>query len=344
MSALVLMGLLGVSMLLPIFVNSDSDEGDDTADPPEPGPVVDGTDGADMLTAIANEMINGAEGDDTLTATDASDGAVLNGGEGADRLSLNGQNGTANGGLGADSIEMFVPDGGDPETSDTSVINGGEGNDTLNAAGTDGIVNGDGGDDMIDVQGRLDGAFGGDGDDTIHGGALDSAGGTSLFGEAGNDVLSTSDDAGFDYRSELDGGAGNDTLTTELLNTSPTVLDAFTGGEGNDTFAASFTFAPEDLSIGAAFGTLFEVTDFDAEDDALVVEIVGSSVFINPIDAPNRVSFEITDLEDGSGSILDFTVQNADAAGPLTGSILLSGVTGIDADTVDFSIELAAPT
>ena len=192
---------------------------------------------------------------------------------------------------------------------------------------------------MIDVQGQLGGVFGGEGDDTIHGGALDSSGGSPLSGGAGNDVLSTSDDAGFDYRSELTGGEGNDTLTTELLGAAPSVLDVLNGGAGNDVLAASLNSPAEDPSAGVDLGTLFEVADFDATEDMLLVEIGDAGVFLAEIDAPNRITFSIDDLEDGSGALLEFMVLNADASGPLTGSILLSGVTGVDPAAVELDVQ-----
>ena len=82
MSPLTLIALLGFGALLPIFENSNTDDSDETADPPDtdPAPVVDGSSEDDLLSAVLSETLNGAEGDDTLIAEDTSDGAVLNGG------------------------------------------------------------------------------------------------------------------------------------------------------------------------------------------------------------------------------------------------------------------------
>ena len=240
MSPLTLLAPLGFGALLPIFVSSNSGDEDDPVEPPDPETQIEGTDGDDVLDAVLNETVNGLEGDDTLTASETSDGAVLNGGEGADSLSLDGFNGTANGGAGDDTVSQFLPGGSGPggilnggDGDDSllvfgggnqempTVANGGNGDDTIIGAGTGGTINGEAGDDVIDVQGRFDGVFGGAGNVTIHGDSLDESGGAALFGGAGDDVLSTADGAGFDYRGELDGGDGNDTLTTELLGAPP---------------------------------------------------------------------------------------------------------------------------
>ena len=106
MQPLTLLALLGFGALLPIFENSTTDDSDETADPPDtdPAPVVDGSSGDDLLTAALNETLSRTEGNDTLKAEDTSVGAVLNGGQGADSLSLFGTIGTLNCGLGADRI------------------------------------------------------------------------------------------------------------------------------------------------------------------------------------------------------------------------------------------------
>ena len=111
------------------------------------------------------------------------------------------------------------------------------------------------------------------------------------------------------------------------------MLDVFTGGTGNDVFAATIP------GPNTTMGTLFEVADFDATEDTLLVEIGDAGVFLAEIDAPNRITFSIDDLEDGSGALLEFMVLNADASGPLTGSILLSGVTGVDPSAVEFDVQ-----
>ena len=137
MQPLTLLALLGFGALLPIFENSTTDDSDETADPPDtdPAPVVDGSSGDDLLTAALNETLSGAEGNDTLKAEDTSVGAVLNGGQGADSLSLFGTIGTLNCGLGADRIEAFLSDAPPAGAPDTTVINGDEGDDTILAVG-----------------------------------------------------------------------------------------------------------------------------------------------------------------------------------------------------------------
>lgn len=342
MSGILLVALMATGLMLVPLELSEGDE-DDAADPVEGETPTNPTDPTDPDTPTTPDggtggedpvaALDGTEGADTLMA---SPGQVVNGLGGADELTALSSNATLNGGDGQDTLflEGTITEG---ETN-TSQANGDAGDDTITAIGLGGSVDGGGGDDVIDVQGRLDRVEGGNGDDTISGGAADYGGGSPLIGGAGNDVLSTSDDAGFDYRSELDGGAGNDTLTNNLLNAQPEAIDAFTGGEGADTFAVTFNGGGGEPSAGAALGTVLEVTDFAAAEDVLQVELSGFPVFEAETGAPTQTSFALDPLTDGSGTRLDFTVTNADSDAPITGSILLTGVTGLAEADVDFQV------
>jgi Ca2+-binding RTX toxin-like protein len=336
MSPLVLLSLLSLTLLIPAFegladddvadaddpadpeLPQDPDAPDTPEDPEEPPEAVTGTAGDDTLVGMAGQVVDGLAGADSLEASSGS--VTLNGGEGQDTLFLEGP---------------IIP-----EVENTSQANGGDGDDTITAIGLGGSVDGGGGDDVIEVQGTLDAVNGGNGDDTITASAADYGGGSPLNGGAGNDVLSTSDDAGFSYRAELDGGAGDDTLTSALITTSPEGFDALTGGAGADVFQVSFSGENTAPSGGALLGTLLEVTDFEPAEDSLVLEIRGFPVFAAQIDAGNQISFDVAEAEDGSGSLLNFTIANANANGPITGTILLSGVTGIAPDDVDFGVNV----
>jgi Ca2+-binding RTX toxin-like protein len=333
MSPLVLLSLLSLTLFIPAFEGLDDDDmvdaedpvdpelppdPDTPEDPQEPTEAVTGTAGDDTLVGMAGQVVDGLAGADSLEASSGS--VTLNGGEGQDTLFLEGP---------------IIAD-----VTNTSQVNGGDGDDTIAAIGLGGSVDGGGGDDVIDVQGTLDAVDGGNGDDTITGSAADYGGGSPLSGGAGNDVLSTFDEAGFSYRAELDGGAGDDTLTSALITTSPEEVDALTGGAGADVFQVSFSGDNIDPSGGALLGTLLEVTDFEPAEDSLVLEIRGFPVFAAQIDAGNQISFDVADADDGSGSLLSFTIANADANGPITGTILLSGVTGITPEEVDFGVNV----
>ena len=153
---------------------------------------------------------------------------VVNGLDGADRITLTGVTRsytgslTIDGGAGNDSI--FVA---------TSVkqgvqLLGGDGNDTLSGgSGNDTIDGGAGQDDLRGNAGN-DLIRGGDGNDTINGGSGDDtigggAGNDRINGGAGNDAL-----AGGDGNDTIYGDSGNDTLLGEAGN------DYLQGGSGND--------------------------------------------------------------------------------------------------------------
>ena len=176
---------------------------------PTDGAVILGGMGDDKLRGTPrNDTISGAEGNDSLSGNAGDD--VLNGGDGADLLS---------GGPGADEI------------------NGGDGTDTLDYSDsqmgvtinlTDGTARGgdaDGdtiGSDIENVRGSMhddtltgtrgdNSIWGLGGDDELDGGRRDD----TLFGGAGDD--------------DLDGGAGDDTLIGGYG------ADTLTGGTGADT-------------------------------------------------------------------------------------------------------------
>lgn len=87
MSALALLSLLGLVLFLPAFTDaSDVDSGGDEELPPVEPEVVNGTEGADMLTAQSGEVVNGLGGNDTLVTAEGSDGATINDNAGNDTL------------------------------------------------------------------------------------------------------------------------------------------------------------------------------------------------------------------------------------------------------------------
>jgi Ca2+-binding RTX toxin-like protein len=190
------------------------------------------------------------------------------------------------------------------------------------------VVRGGDGDDVINVQGTLQAAFGGAGNDVIVSDSADYGGATPIYGGAGNDVISLFESAGFGIAQQAFGGPGNDTINSELFDGSDSA-DILTGGAGEDTFGFSFP-EPSDPSDGAALGQIAEITDFSAAEDAIAVDISSFPVFAAQIDASNIITFDVVDLSDGSGSDLVFSIENADATGPITGSVRLNGVTGLD--------------
>jgi len=106
------------------------------------------------------------------------------------------------------------------------------------------------------------------------------------------------------------------------------IADILSGGSGEDVF--EMRFAPsEDASAGGDLGTIVQISDFDASEDTLIVDLSAFPVFAQQVDATNQIDFQVVDRSDGSGSDVNFTVANADADAPLTGLIALEGVRGL---------------
>lgn len=238
MSPLLFVGLLGLTMFLPIFLNDDEaedvdpvTEGEDTSQ--DPGDLLPGTDGDDTLSATSNDTVDAGDGDDTLSLEAEATGATLNGQDGADTLTLSGEDNTGNGGLGQDRLIV----------SGSNTANGGDGDDTLTATDTEAVndatLNGGGGDDLL--------------------------------------VKDLGDTPG-DLRVSMDGGMGNDRLEVELqladtLGDGPT--DVLTGGGMADTFALTLRGAADGDTDGGTTGqiTSVEITDFDRTEDNLVLDV-----------------------------------------------------------------------
>ena len=220
--------------------------------------VLRGGGGNDFIRGDAGvDQLFGGAGDDTLYSyqiEDVAGDAVLDGGDGFDRLEMYIENYSGSttidiqsasarfisierlsyrGGTGTDTI--FGGDAGD-------YVGGGAGNDVLvgrggddtlfGGLGSDTLDGGTGNDSISDSSG-VNTLNGGDGDDQLYGG-MDQ---DSLSGGAGNDYL-----AGDEGADTLAGGTGNDTYF--LTDNLDTIVE--NDGQGVDTiqtFAASFSLA-----------------------------------------------------------------------------------------------------
>ncbi|UMA64711.1 hypothetical protein LVO79_17185 [Roseivivax marinus] len=214
------------------------------------GVMVDGTDGADTLSAGdgddtvlgrgGNDVLSGGAGDDTIAAADGADRAdggsgndMIGGGTGNDTLFGGTGRDTLGGGRGEDSL-----DGGDGADvlaggPGNDVIEGGVGNDTIGASYGNDQVRGAGGDDDIGGGTGRDILSGGNGDDRLGGGEGDD----TVKGGAGADFV-----AGGGRNDRLEGGAGADTLNGGVGN------DVFEGGGGADVFVFTrFTDGERDV-------------------------------------------------------------------------------------------------
>jgi Ca2+-binding RTX toxin-like protein len=157
--------------------------------------------------------VDGADGDDILSGTNATVALSFDGGRGNDALS------------------------------------GGSGNDfLLGAAGNDSVTGGGGGDNILGGSGR-DTLRGGDGDDLVrgNGGGGDrvsgDAGNDTLDGGAGSDFLVESGDANFVVTASALTGLGNDTLAS-LENV------VLTGGASANSFDLTSFSGPATVNGG----------------------------------------------------------------------------------------------
>ncbi|WP_161489402.1 calcium-binding protein [Sulfitobacter sp. EhC04] len=314
MLGLTLLPFLGVGLLLMALNNDD----DDTVDTPDPDPsddVVNGTEGDDILSAAGSETVNAGGGNDSLTATDTSDGVVLNGDDGRDDLRA----------------------GGNAPT-----LNGGEGNDSLyNDDAVDAVLNGDGGDDFFGLQTDQDlEANGGTGDDSfevfIEGGDLRLNGGDgnddfyvggeggTIHGNAGDDVI-YSESAG----AEVFGDAGADDIGVRVVldDGAAAAASTLSGGDGSDSFTIDlFDAAQPGATDAADLGIVAHISDFDPQEDSLVLDLreTGSQV--------TTISTEPAE----DGSYLDVTVEVAPSAtaSAQTFTVRMTGVTALEADQI----------
>jgi Ca2+-binding RTX toxin-like protein len=194
-----------------------------------PGLRIVGAADADTIVVGADGInLNGAEatGDADVTISADTPLLVIQGGDGADTLSVGGGAGTGVAGPGAGlqgqaGDDLFLPG------IAASGFDGGEGTDTIDLGTANGV--------QVDLgAGRIDGV----GSGTI--GAVEnvtgSPGNDELIGDDADNVL-----AGGDGDDLVDGGRGNDTLL---------------GGEGNDTvsFASVNQGVEADLRAGEAAG------------------------------------------------------------------------------------------
>ena len=249
--------------------------------------VAEGEQADDILKLSENARGNGGLGDDTIEATDAARGE---GGAGDDTLSAGG------------SATIYGQDGDDRLTLDGDAHGfGGEGRDWIEAGGNSQVDAGSGSDymildgaaagrggadsDEIEVSGSADG-FGGAGGDSLYSSKTDDPGTAgdprTLSGGAGDDYFFLEDNTQGAHR-VVDGGAGDDTFSWTARDGGASFAGApdedyvppvvLTGGTGADTYKVdgrAYDSTPEN---GNHF--LGAITDFNPDEDALVIEGLG---------------------------------------------------------------------
>lgn len=207
------------------------------------------------------EVINGTEGDDTLTGASGRD--EIDGYTGDDVLYGLGGDDWLFGGYGADTL--YGGDGNDELDgwADNDHLYGGNGNDHLTGSTGNDVLYGDAGDDTLYGDVNDDALYGGAGNDTLYGGfhddILDGGSGINvLYGEDGNDLFvgGTGVDAfigggGGNYEDTVDYSASSAISVDMLLNTA-------TGGD-----AEGDSFSGIERIIGTAFADTIKGDDFD---------------------------------------------------------------------------------
>jgi len=258
---LILLLLAGGLLIVPALGGEDDDE-DSSGGKNEilggSGPDdIDGTSGNDLIrTFLGDDTIDGGDGNDDIRAGEGED--FVEGGAGNDFIRG-----------GADDDELYGNDGNDRIFADRGddFVDGGRGSDVIRGGqGADTIFGGvssvlDENDLPISRSGSVDDINGEAGDDLIF-----------AWGNGSTVLGGIVDDDEFD-----DGGSTDDTLVA----VSGDVV--MSGQQGENTIVAlanlqdDTTLAPETLTTAA-------VTDFDLDDDALVLTVDHSSDAAMPAD------------------------------------------------------------
>lgn len=249
-------------------------------------------------TALHSQSYD-ADAANAITGTDLGDS--LAGGDDADTINAGDGNDTIDGNTGADLID--AGDGDDSITLRyTDTVFGGDGNDTINAD-----FNGTG---NSWSHGAV--ADGGDGDDVMIG----ANGAQNFSGGVGNDTLTGGSDIGTSDRDILDGGAGDDSISSGFTNTAESGNggDSLIGGTGDDTIEGgaardtidggddndSIDGAEGDDSITGGAG---DDTIEDGLGDDTVYGGAGNDVLISNVSGVNSAGADFLDGGDGDDLI-----------------------------------------
>jgi Ca2+-binding RTX toxin-like protein len=331
---------------------------------PNSSDTLDGGQGNDVLNAgrynYSSDKLYGGEGNDTLTVKAGSNSLY---GDGGDDLLVSGSGGLysssdyLDGGAGIDTLQggggLSGGDGDDLMTTNafTASASGGEGNDSISGTGGAGYsnlwVDGGGGHDSIDsfaLNNHLN-VYGGDGNDTIEGGAqmnvrieagtgddvvtayraTGAPGEVTVLAGDGNDAVSATN---YNGDCTVDGGIGDDVLSGRTNQGSVTV----DGGAGNDTLSSAHGMAAltggdgSDLFVLSAKQVLHTdevwTTDFTSGADHLGISQATLAVGNGDLYADGAVTVEGPGGFENSAELVivaadifgDITLENAAAA------------------------------
>ncbi|MFN6133717.1 MAG: cadherin-like domain-containing protein, partial [Synechococcaceae cyanobacterium] len=323
------------------------------------GSLIEGSAGPDTLPGTAAaDTLRGLAGNDSLLGLGAPD--TIEGGEGNDSLFGGRGNDSLLGGAGLDSLQ------GD---AGNDTLLGEAGNDTIYGnAGDDSAEGGDGADYLYDYEGNNI-SRGGAGNDTIQGAGL-------IDGGDDNDYLSyyspyisnvyrastVSGGAGHDWISEwympvhgsqLDGGAGNDTIHGSSYNDSliggdgddslhgnngndsinaGLGADVINGGAGNDSIDAgdghdTITAGPGHDTLDGGDGANIAIYGGSRSQYSVIGDTAGLTIYDNRSSNPDGIDV-VRNI-----SILRFSDQDVSVESGLVG-VLLEGTAGDDSSLI----------
>lgn len=252
------------------------------------------TDGGETLIFSEIEEVILTDFNDTLDGTLSSTPIIADGGAGDDTLLGGTGNDTIQGGTGNDTLDGGLGD---------DVLQGGDDADLFDLAtdfGNDQISGGEGGNDAdtVDLSGVTDPVivvFGGD-----ESGNINSTSGLATFDGIESFVLTGGDDflsASFDtLGTDVDGGAGNDTLSGGEGN------DNLRGGDDADTFEVSGTFGNDTIDGGEG-GNDSDTLDLSGLSGPVTVTYTGDEAGtitdgVNTITFTNIENLILTDFDD----------------------------------------------
>ena len=286
-----------------------------------------------------DDTIDGGEQDDTIEGGDGSDS--IGGGDGNDLIYGGGPR------TGPDEIiddASFPAPAPDPDpNNDRDTLSGGAGDDTIFGGDDDDVISGGSGDDSLDGGIDDDSITGGSGNDTIFGGQGDdtiNAGvqNADFRPDLGYPGLYESDEDPNDDRDFVDGGLGDDLITTGDDD------DTIYGGAGDDTIDAGFDRDlvygddGDDLIVaGEGSDTVFGGAGNDTiyggiGDPADILNVPDSAD--EPAPAPDLVPDNGRDLLDGGdGDDVIFGEDDDDTILGGAGDDFLDG--GIDDDSIE---------
>ncbi len=342
--------------MLPGYTDADGDQidgsdgnddiiyalgGDDTIDAGLGDDEVYGGDGNDQISGgVGTNELHGGAGDDTFIGGDGAD--KFWGGAGQDNLDYSGSDAAINvdlstgamsggdadndtivqgidGVIGSDYDDVltgFDQQGSSPDDTYTNVLVGGGGDDTIDGRGGDDFLDGGIGSDVIQ---------GGGGDDRIVAGVT----GRPDLGYPG---LFTGDTDPNDDRDYVDGGDGDDTISTG------DDADTIVGGSGDDSIDAGFDADLIDAGEGDDFvvgGEGSDTIDAGAGDDVVYGGL--DPIYPDALNIPDDVDLVPNNgmdvIHGGDGNDEIYGQDDADLLFGDAGADSVHG--GIDNDTIE---------